>query len=125
MFLKLLHRLHVPSDAAYAMALASIFGSIAIWARRNEKNPANAERLGIFIGLWAPTFMIIGNALQIEEAGTPQLQEKADAMADLAKEAAQTVSASSSRLRASSAAIHTDNARGERGLSLTALLSRS
>ena len=94
MLFKLLHRLHVPSDVPYGMALASILGSIAIWAQRNEKNPANAERLGIFIGLWAPTFMIIGNALQIEEAGTPQLQEKADAMADLAKEAAQTVSAS-------------------------------
>jgi hypothetical protein len=94
MFLKLLHRLHVPSDVAYAMALASILGSIAIWAQRNEKNPANAERLGIFIGLWAPTFMIIGNALQIEEADTPQLQERADALADLAREAAQTVSAS-------------------------------
>ena len=94
MLFKLLHRLHVPSDVAYGMALASILGSIAIWAQRNEKNPANAERLGIFIGLWAPTFMIIGNALQIEEAGTPQLQEKANAMADLAKEAAQTVSAS-------------------------------
>ena len=94
MLFKLLHRLHVPSDEADGMALASILGSIAIWAQRNEKNPANAERLGIFIGLWAPTFMIIGNALQIEEAGKPQLQEKADAMADLAKEAAQTVSAS-------------------------------
>ena len=68
MFLKLLHRLHVPSDLAYGMALASILGSIAIWAKRNEKNPANAERLGIFIGLWAPTFMIIGNGLHVEEA---------------------------------------------------------
>src|SRR5579859_5485343 len=27
----------------------------------------NAERLGIFIGLWAPTFMLIGNALKSEE----------------------------------------------------------
>jgi hypothetical protein len=34
---------------------------------RNEKNVANAERLGIFIGLWAPTFMIIGSGLQQQE----------------------------------------------------------
>ena len=94
MFLKLLHRLHVPSDAAYAMALASIFGSIAIWARRNEKNPANAERLGIFIGLWAPTFMIIGNGLHVEEAQSPQLQDAADGLAGKAQDAARSFTAS-------------------------------
>jgi hypothetical protein len=49
---------------AYGAALLSI----AAWAIRNEKSAANAERLGIFIGLWAPTFMIIGQALQQEEA---------------------------------------------------------
>jgi hypothetical protein len=94
MFLKLLHRLHVPSDAAYAMALASILGSIAIWAQRNEKNPANAERLGIFIGLWAPTFMIIGNGLHIEEAQSPEFQQQSDVLADGAREAAQAIGAS-------------------------------
>jgi hypothetical protein len=94
MFLKLLHRLHVPSDVAYGMAVASILGSIAVWARRNEKNPANAERLGIFIGLWAPTFMIIGNALQVQEAQAPELQREADVLADKATEAAQSIGVS-------------------------------
>jgi hypothetical protein len=89
MFFKLLHRLHVPSDAAYGLALASIVGSIAIWAKRNEKNPANAERLGIFIGLWAPTFMIIGNGLHVEEAQSPQMEREADALAAKSREAAQ------------------------------------
>jgi len=89
MFFKLLHRLHVPSDAAYGLALASIVGSIAIWAKRNEKNPANAERLGIFIGLWAPTFMIIGNGLHVEEAQSPQMEGEADALAAKSREAAQ------------------------------------
>jgi hypothetical protein len=94
MFLKLLHRLHVPSDVAYGMAMASILGSIAVWARRNEKNPANAERLGIFIGLWAPTFMIIGNALHIQEAHTPGPQREADAFADKATQAAESIGVS-------------------------------
>jgi hypothetical protein len=76
------------------MALASIFGSVAIWARRNEKNPANAERLGIFIGLWAPTFMIIGNGLHVEEAQSPQLQDAADGLAGKAQDAAQSFTAS-------------------------------
>jgi RNase H-fold protein (predicted Holliday junction resolvase) len=90
MFLKLLHRLHVPSDLAYGMALASILGSIAIWAQRNEKNPANAERLGIFIGLWAPTFMIIGNGLHVEEAQSPRTQDEADALAAKVQDTAQS-----------------------------------
>jgi hypothetical protein len=94
MFFKLLHRFHVPSDLAYGMALASIIGSIALWARRNERNPANAERLGIFIGLWAPTFMIIGNGLHVEEARSPQLSDRADAFAGRAQEAAQGVGVS-------------------------------
>jgi hypothetical protein len=72
------------------MALASILGSIAVWARRNEKDPANAERLGIFIGLWAPTFMIIGSGLKAEETQTPQLRGETDALAGKADVAAQT-----------------------------------
>ncbi|MDQ2942097.1 MAG: hypothetical protein M3R21_00305 [Candidatus Dormibacteraeota bacterium] len=67
MIIKWLHRLGVPSDAAYVAALGSIATSIGAWAWRNEKDVANAERLGIFIGLWAPTFMLIGNALKDEE----------------------------------------------------------
>jgi hypothetical protein len=93
MFFRLLHRLQVPSDLAYGMALASIIGSVAVWARRNEKNPANAERLGIFIGLWAPTFMIIGHGLHIEEAGTSQLTDKANVFAGREQAAAQGVGA--------------------------------
>jgi hypothetical protein len=67
MITKWMHRLGVPSDAAYLAALASIAGSIVAWAWRNEDDASNAERLGIFIGLWAPTFMLIGNALKAEE----------------------------------------------------------
>ena len=67
MLFRTLHRLGVPSDIAYGAGVLSILGAIAAWAIRNEKNAANAERLGIFIGLWAPTFMIIGNGLQQQE----------------------------------------------------------
>ncbi|MDQ6719511.1 MAG: hypothetical protein M3003_01795 [Candidatus Dormibacteraeota bacterium] len=68
MLFRTLHRLGVPSDLAYGAGVVSIAGAIIAWAMRNEKNAANAERLGIFIGLWAPTFMIIGNALQQQES---------------------------------------------------------
>jgi hypothetical protein len=67
MLFRTLHRLGVPSDIAYGAGVLSILGAIAAWAIRNEKNAANAERLGIFIGLWAPTFMIIGSGLQQQE----------------------------------------------------------
>jgi len=67
MITKWLHRFGIPSEAAYVAALASIAGSIVAWAWRNDENAPNAERLGIFIGLWAPTFMLIGNSLKSEE----------------------------------------------------------
>jgi hypothetical protein len=67
MLFRTLHRLGIPSDIAYGAGVLSILGAIAAWAMRNEKNVANAERLGIFIGLWAPTLMIIGSGLQQQE----------------------------------------------------------
>ncbi len=42
----------------------SIAASIAIWYLTGGKTPelqAHAERFGIFVGLWAPTFMILSN----------------------------------------------------------------
>jgi hypothetical protein len=68
MMFELMHRIGIRSDVAYLGALVSIFSSIAIWANRREKNEARAERFGIFVGLWAPTFLIIGHALREEEA---------------------------------------------------------
>lgn len=68
--INLLHRTGVTSEVAYLAGLASIVASIAAWAtsRSKESAPAaKAERWGIFIGLWAPTFMQIGNALKLEE----------------------------------------------------------
>ena len=48
------------SYAAFILSVISIFGSIAIWnftkGENLEKN-AHAERFGIFVGLWAPTFL--------------------------------------------------------------------
>ena len=51
-------------DACVVLAGASILGSIATWASARGDTPeetAHAERFGIFIGLWAPTFLILGN----------------------------------------------------------------
>ena len=54
------------SAACVALGGASIIASIATWAAaRGETSEqiAHAERFGIFIGLWAPTFLILGDYL--------------------------------------------------------------
>lgn len=56
------------SNLCFVLGFASILGSIATWAiTRGEGKPeelAHAERFGIFVGLWAPTFFIISNRLK-------------------------------------------------------------
>ena len=52
------------SLACLVLGFASIAGSIAIWYFTGGKSideQAHGERFGIFVGLWAPTFMILSN----------------------------------------------------------------
>ena len=54
------------SNLCFFLAFASILGSIAIWFLTGGTSPetqAHAERFGIFVGLWAPTFFILSNRL--------------------------------------------------------------
>lgn len=68
MIFRALHKLGLPSDVFYLAALGSIAASILLWRSRSDEDPANAERLGIFVGLWAPSFMLLGSGLQTVEA---------------------------------------------------------
>ncbi len=53
------------SDGCFLAGFASIAASIAIWAaQRKEADEAHAERFGIFVGLWAPTFFILSNRFE-------------------------------------------------------------
>ena len=55
------------STACVALGGASILASIATWATARGDTPeqlAHAERFGIFIGLWAPTFLILADYLR-------------------------------------------------------------
>jgi hypothetical protein len=53
------------SDACFAGGFLSIAISILSWGvRRASANEGHAERLGIFIGLWAPTFFILSNRFE-------------------------------------------------------------
>ena len=66
------------SVACVALGGASIVASIATWASARGNTPeetAHAERFGIFIGLWAPTFLILGDYLG-RSARTSALPER-------------------------------------------------
>ena len=52
------------SNLCFFLGFASILGSIAIWfltGGNSVENIAHGERFGIFVGLWAPTFLILSN----------------------------------------------------------------
>jgi hypothetical protein len=69
--IKFLRGLGITSDVAYLAGMASIGASIAAWtlSSRMENAPGEkADRWGIYVGLWAPTFMAVGNAIQTAEA---------------------------------------------------------
>jgi len=61
------------SSICFALAFASIIGSIAVWALTGgdaAESKAHAERFGIFIGLWAPTFFALSTRLdRLAESG--------------------------------------------------------
>lgn len=49
------------------LSFASIIGSIAIWyfsKGASVEEVAHAERFGIFVGLWAPTFLGLANYIR-------------------------------------------------------------
>jgi|GEM_PF-145903 len=52
------------SNVCFILGFASILGSIVIWFLTGgtaADTQAHAERFGIFVGLWAPTFFILSN----------------------------------------------------------------
>jgi hypothetical protein len=68
--IKFIRGLGLTSDLAYVAAVASIGASVAAWtmSRNMEDAPGEkADRWGIYVGLWAPTFMALGNALKVDE----------------------------------------------------------
>lgn len=61
--IQLFRKVGLSQDLMYTLGLASVGASIAIWNARKSGDTAHAERFGIFVGLWAPTFFAIGNGL--------------------------------------------------------------
>jgi hypothetical protein len=60
----------VKSSLMYTAGIASIGASFASWLVSKNMEPAGidrADRWGIYVGQWAPTFFALGVALRIEE----------------------------------------------------------
>ncbi|MFF5567482.1 hypothetical protein ACFY7Z_24440 [Streptomyces sp. NPDC012623] len=66
MIVKMLHEKGVTSEHAYTAGFISIGLSVASWCGSMKAEAAGierADRWGIFVGEWAPTFFTLGLAL--------------------------------------------------------------
>jgi hypothetical protein len=73
----MLKRTGFNSDLLHSFGFMSMAAAVSLWFRsagadKYEKK-ARAERLAIFVGLWPPTFFLLGKVLQDLEA-TPAQQ---------------------------------------------------
>jgi hypothetical protein len=72
-----LRRIGLNSSLMHSLGLGSIVAALSLWARSaavsDRHRKARAERLAIFVGLWPPTFVLLGKVLQDIEA-TPEEQ---------------------------------------------------
>ena len=55
------------ANLSYALGFLSVIASIVVWFTQGGTEAGDAgaagARFGIFVGLWAPTFMAIGNGI--------------------------------------------------------------
>jgi len=72
MLYRFLSRFGINAATAYVAAFLSVFLSIATWFLGGRHDRAAGERLAIFVGLWAPTLMILGTALERVDDRTPR-----------------------------------------------------
>jgi hypothetical protein len=81
-----LHKLGLKSDILHGLGFGSMLAAISLWGRSASaddwKTRARAERLAIFVGLWPPTFFLLGKALQDLEASPAQQVLRARGVAE-------------------------------------------
>lgn len=67
MVIQKMHEMGIRSEHAYMAAMASIGLTVVAWAGSLKMEPgldlARADRWGLFVGEWAPTFFGLGLAL--------------------------------------------------------------
>jgi hypothetical protein len=71
-----LRRFGLSSDVLHSLGFGSMAAAISLWGRSASvddwKAKARAERLAIFVGLWPPTFFLLGKGMQDLEASPAQ-----------------------------------------------------
>ncbi|MFE9922502.1 hypothetical protein ACFYQA_13175 [Streptomyces sp. NPDC005774] len=70
MIVKKLHESGIRAEHAYTAGFISIGMSVIAWCASlsvEKKGEERADRLGIFVGEWAPTFFALGLALSTYE----------------------------------------------------------
>jgi hypothetical protein len=71
-----LRKLGLSSDVLHGLGLGSVLAAISLWGRSvaasDWRAKARAERLAIFVGLWPPTFFLLGKVIQDLEASPAQ-----------------------------------------------------
>jgi hypothetical protein len=71
-----LHKIRISSDVLHGLGFASMLAAVSLWGRsaavEDWKEKARAERLAIFVGLWPPTFFLLGKVMQDLEASPAQ-----------------------------------------------------
>ncbi|MEL6149585.1 MAG: hypothetical protein AAFV33_00655 [Chloroflexota bacterium] len=65
--MKQVRNIGLNSNTLYFASIASVALSIGIWFLQRGEDRSRAERFGIFVGLWAPTLMIMGKAIEDSE----------------------------------------------------------
>lgn len=77
----LLRKLGLNSTIMHSLGLASIGGALSLWGRSaavgDRAAKARAERLAVFVGLWPPTFFLLGKVLQDLESPPEEQAERA------------------------------------------------
>lgn len=76
--IQMLHKKGIRSSHMYSLGIGSIAFSFVTWLLSKRFEAAGidrADRWGLFIGEWAPTFFAMGVALRIEETHRPLTEE--------------------------------------------------
>jgi hypothetical protein len=67
MIVDVLQLLKFRGDHFHAMSVGSVGLCIGLWIRAktvDQEERGNAERRAIFVGLWAPTLWLVGDAIE-------------------------------------------------------------
>ena len=70
MVTSLLHRVGLRSGHLQALSMGGVGLCVVLWMRAktvDQDERGNAERRALFVGLWPPTFWLIGDSLERRE----------------------------------------------------------